>query len=173
MSTLQIPQKITAGDSFKITGSIDDYRSDTWTATLYLTGGEKISIVATADGTGYQLYKAAADTVSWTAGIYNFALTVSDGTDTYSIESGQLEIVQRADLQATGDKTSHAQKVLIAIEATIEGRASLDQSSYSIAGRSLSRMSIDELLKFRDYYKKKVNEQKNKYRIKTRQLWLK
>ena len=29
----------------------------------------------------------------------------------------------------------------------------MDQSSMSIAGRSLSRMSIDELLTFRDRYK--------------------
>ena len=48
---------------------------------------------------------------------------------------------------------SHSKIVLDSIEAVIEGRANMDQSSMSIAGRSLSRMSIDELLTFRDRYK--------------------
>ena len=37
--------------------------------------------------------------------------------------------------------------------AIIEGRASQDQMSYSIAGRSLSRMSIDDLLQFEGVYR--------------------
>ena len=58
------------------------------------------------------------------------------------------------------DVHSHARIVLSAIEAVIEGRASQDQMSYSIAGRSLSRMPIDDLLTFRDRYKAEWNKEK-------------
>ena len=58
------------------------------------------------------------------------------------------------------DVQSHARKVLSAIEAVIEGRASQDQMSYSIAGRSLSRMPIDDLLTLRDRYRAEWNKEK-------------
>ena len=40
------------------------------------------------------------------------------------------------------DLRSHAKIVLDSLEAVIQGRANMDQSSMSIAGRSLSRMSM-------------------------------
>ena len=39
------------------------------------------------------------------------------------------------------------------IESLLEGRADADVSSYSIAGRSLSKLTIDELLQWRDRYR--------------------
>lgn len=55
---------------------------------------------------------------------------------------------------------SHAETVLAAIEAVIERRATVDQQSYSIEGRSLARMPIDDLLRFRSQYRAEVaNEQ--------------
>jgi hypothetical protein len=62
-----------------------------------------------------------------------------------------------------------AKTVLDAIEAVIENRASQDQMSYSIAGRSLSRMSIDDLMKFRDRYYSEYQEEIKKSRIKNKQ----
>jgi hypothetical protein len=68
------------------------------------------------------------------------------------VDSGRTSITQNlADTNA--DLRSHAKKVLDNIQAVIEGRATIDQSSMSIAGRSLSRMSVDELMTFRDRYK--------------------
>lgn len=51
---------------------------------------------------------------------------------------------------------SHAQTVLAAIEAVIERRATVDQESYSIDGRSLSRTPLAELYKFRARYMDEV-----------------
>ena len=39
------------------------------------------------------------------------------------------------------------------IESLLEGRADADVASYSIAGRSLTKLSIDELMTWRDRYK--------------------
>mgnify|MGYP004192860319 CR=1 FL=1 len=48
---------------------------------------------------------------------------------------------------------SYAKTILDAIEAVISNRATMDQQSMSIAGRSLSRMSVDELMTFRNQFK--------------------
>ena len=56
----------------------------------------------------------------------------------------------------TGDPRSHDRIVFDALEATLENRASIDQMSMSIAGRSLSRMSPDELNSWYSKYKHKV-----------------
>jgi len=45
----------------------------------------------------------------------------------------------------------------------------MDQSSMSIAGRSLSRMSIDELLTFKDRYKAEWLKEVKMARIKNNQ----
>ena len=47
----------------------------------------------------------------------------------------------------------------------LENRASIDQSSMSIAGRSLSRMPISELFLLRDRAQYQTNKEKNKARI--------
>jgi hypothetical protein len=48
---------------------------------------------------------------------------------------------------------AHVEKVLAALEALLEGKATADVMSYSIAGRSLSKFSISELLLWHDKYK--------------------
>ena len=61
----------------------------------------------------------------------------------------------------TGDTRSHNRIVFDALEATLENRASIDQMSMSIAGRSLSRMSPQELRDWYSHYKHLViNEDK-------------
>lgn len=52
------------------------------------------------------------------------------------------------------------------IESLLEGRADGDVSSYSIQGRSLTKLSIDELIKWRNYYKKEFLQQEKKERRK-------
>lgn len=69
------------------------------------------------------------------------------------------------------DTKTHAQKVLDAINAVIERRATSDQQSYSINGLSITRMNIGELLKFQKIYELRVANEKNpkrKTKIKVR-----
>ena len=66
----------------------------------------------------------------------------------------------------TSSVRSFAKQMLDAIEAVALNRASMDQSSMSIAGRSLSRMSIDELMSFRDRFKAEYLKEVKQARIK-------
>ena len=49
------------------------------------------------------------------------------------------------------------QKVLDAIEAVLENRATLEQEQYQINNRSLKRRSSGELLKLRDHYRAELS----------------
>ena len=54
------------------------------------------------------------------------------------------------------DNRSHARKVLDALRATMESKATSDQMAMSIRGRSISRMSPAEMIKWLDFYEKQV-----------------
>ena len=71
----------------------------------------------------------------------------------------------KADLAAIStsqDLRSHARKTLDAIEATIEGRASLDQERYRINNRELYRTPLETLKKLRDQYRAEVSREEAK-----------
>lgn len=84
---------------------------------------------------------------------YWWQATVAKGNHWHVVDSGSLEIKEHLSLVDSYDGRSHVKQVLDALEATILDKASRDQQSYSIAGRSLYRLSPAELLKWRDHYK--------------------
>ncbi|MGI9438660.1 MAG: hypothetical protein ACR2OK_03035, partial [Parvibaculales bacterium] len=57
-----------------------------------------------------------------------------------------------------------AEIMLGKIETILEGKADSDVSSYSINGRSLNKFTPSELLEWRDYYRREVNEIKKRER---------
>jgi hypothetical protein len=65
----------------------------------------------------------------------------------------RFKLLARYDQAANLDDRSHARKVLDAIEAVIENRATLDQQEYTIGSRHLKRMTVAELIEFRDKYR--------------------
>ena len=117
-------------------------------------GVNKFTLTATEANDTYYIEAASSSTTGYAIGDYIWEAYITKASDSnrVMVDSGRTTITQNlADTSA--DLRSHAKKVLDAIEAVIENRASMDQSSMSIAGRSLSRMSIDELMTFRDRYK--------------------
>jgi hypothetical protein len=112
----------------------------------------------------------ASNTTSYTAGEYNWVSYITRSSDSARIKlsEGFTEIQQNY-ATTTSSVRSHAKKVLDAIEAVIENRATMDQSSMSIAGRSLSRLTVDELMTFRDRYKAEYLKEIKLARIKNKQ----
>ena len=149
-----IPSEVRAGVPF--THVVEDI-AEGWTARLFLRGPKAIDLEAVAGPSGATLSAAAAVTSQWPAGTYHYGLrALEPGNDgaVEGLEGGELRILADISLLEDGhDARSHAQRVLEAIEATIEGRASHDQESYSIKGRSLSRTPLAELLALRSHYR--------------------
>jgi hypothetical protein len=161
---LNIPATLRAGDTIEWDESLPDYpASDGWTLAFVLTryGQSLITIIATPSGDDYAISILPATTRAWIPGIYSWQAYVYKEagtpvliTEKYTLESGQVQILPDI-AQATSitDLRSHAKKVLDAIEALLEGKATADVMSYSIAGRSLSKMNPEELIKWRSFYK--------------------
>ena len=133
-------------------------------------GSHKLTITATETTDDYIVEIASATTATYATGDFHWYafITRTSDSERIAIDDGYAKIeLNFADTNA--DHRSHAKKVLDAIEAVLENRASQDQMSYSIAGRSLSRMSIDDLMNFRNRYKAEYNKELKKWRIKNKQ----
>ena len=148
---------ITAGETISYTQTFSGY--DPANDTLVfdcVTTSAKVSITATDNGNGHFLIAAAYSvTDAWKPDFYNYQahITTAAGVRKY-VEQGSFEVKPRfADMSSGFNNNTHVKKTLDALEATIEGKASQDQLSYSIAGRSLSRLSPSELLSWREKYK--------------------
>ena len=133
-------------------------------------GTAKFTLTATEADSTYFIEAASSSTTSYDVGdyIWEAYITKSSDSNRIMVDSGRTTITQNL-ANTNADLRSHAKKVLDAIEAVIENRASMDQSSMSIAGRSLSRMSIDELLTFRDRYKSEYLKEIKLARIRNKQ----
>jgi len=163
----QIIQTLLAGDTYKRVFNASPYSSgDGYSLYLKLNGPsgspQKSSYTANANTTSSTLFDVRIGpdaSANLAAGLYSYAVVVDDGTDQYTIESGTLTVEARADLSTASDLRSHNQKVYEAICAVIEGRASQDQQSYTVAGRTLQRTPLRDLLDLKKYYQQLVLEE--------------
>ena len=155
------PQTLALGDTVKWNrDDLSDYPAPTWTLTYWLYNATKsYSVVATANGVNHSVVITAATSAAYVAGTYTWKAFVTTGSgstaERYEVDSGTFIIQANPAILVSNaglDDRSHVKKVLDAIRAVIEDRASKDQESFSIAGRSLSRTSIDDLLKFERKY---------------------
>lgn len=162
---LNIPKRIRAGDSLKFSDDITNYPAPTWTLTYTIaTSNQVFDFSSSADGTSHSFALLPSFTSKFPAGKYQYQATISDGTDRFTVGSGSLVI--EADLKLTAKAAfSHVEKTLENLEAVIEGKATTDQLSFSIAGRSLSRYPIGELLAWRDKYKSELRALERAERI--------
>ena len=138
-----------------------------YNARLNNSGSTEIEISASESGDDYLIEVASSTSANYSVGIYQWDAFITKTSDSnrIRIKSGTWEVV--ANLAAsTADPRSHVKIVLDAVEAVIENRASQDQMAYSIAGRSLSRMSVDDLMLFRNRYKAEWLREKRNQRMK-------
>lgn len=159
------PSAFRAGDSVRWTRTLADYPAGTWTLAYTLNGPTLITITASADGTDHAVSVLPAVSAVYKPGVYTWAARVTDGTDTYTVGTGTLEILANPAKASTTDARSHARRFLDAIESVLEGRATHDVASYTIGGRQLARVSLEELLAARGKYRAEVRAEENADRL--------
>jgi len=158
---MNVPTTINAGDKVTWTETLSDYPATTYTLAIDLRSKDRppITITAATSGSDYLITILSVVTKLWKSGIYQWQAFVYTGTGPdyttkITIERGTLEILPNLTLfSSSDDGRSHVKRVLDSLEAVIEGKATADQISYSIAGRSISKMSPSEILQWRDLYK--------------------
>ena len=136
-----------------------------WTARLESNGGTAFSATVTEVDDYYKFTLDNSSTGGYTTGDYFWVLKVTQSSDSEEliIDTGKITVKDNY-FGSTGDTRSHAKIMLDKIESILEGRADADVSSYSIQGRSLSKISINELLQWRDYYKAEYQKEIAKFR---------
>jgi hypothetical protein len=136
-----------------------------------ITGGgaSEIKLPATEpSGDDYYLFTVdSATSAAFEPGRYHWQLEITQTS------SGNRIVVDLGDLEAIPDMDNnqadpriHAEIMIDKIESILEGKADSDVSSYSIAGRSLTKMSFDELLAARDRYRAEVVKHENREKVK-------
>lgn len=165
MSGQQFPNQIKAGTTFKFNLNLTAYPATTWTIHAYLRGTHAINMQSIPQGNMHVFNISALTTKEYKAGHYGYSLRAihSESGEVDELESGAVEI--KADLATINthqDLRSHARKVLDAIEATIEGRATMDQERYRLNNRELYRTPLETLKKLRDQYRAEVNREQAK-----------
>jgi len=157
------PLKIVVGDfiQWKKTALAETYPPALYSANYVarVTGGGSSEIQLPAvERTGYYLFTASSATsASFEPGFYHWQLEIvqTSTNNRIVVERGEFEAIQ--DLDTNGaDPRTHAEIMLDKIESLLQGRADKDVSSYSIQGRSIAKMSVVDLLQWRDYYRKEV-----------------
>lgn len=124
-----------------------------------LRGGlnPEMSVTATNSGGVFLVSLSNAVTAAAVPGSYYWQAEIERKSDNARIlvATGQWTVLP--DLDQTGaDPRSHAEIMLDKIQSLLEGRADKDVTSYSINGRSIAKMSVTDLLTWRDYYRKEV-----------------
>jgi len=153
------PQSIVKGDTLKFTKSLPEYSAaDGWTLTYTFLGPTKQTVNASADGSNFIVM---ASTGAWTAGDYAYQATVSKSGETYTISTGILTVqASLSDGTAGSDQRSQTKRILDALIAAFEGRASRTDLQYTISvggsSRTIQSMPHAELLtaikQYRQWY---------------------
>ena len=152
------PEKLTAGVTWKWKKTISDYPASEWTLTYYLRkdGATATSFSAAADGDSYLVTVAAATTAAYASGIYDFIGWVIKGTEKFEIFNSMIEVLPNPTNSSAYDPRSHARRVMELLEAAMEGRVPNGMESYSIGGRSINKIPLNQLRELWEKYKMDV-----------------
>ena len=167
------PTEVVVGDfiQWKRSDLVADYPLASYSAEYVarITGGgaNEIKLPATESGGTYLFTVDSATSADFVPGFYHWQLEVTQTS------SGNRVVVDIGDFTALPDMDSnqadpriHAEIMVDKIQTILEGKADSDVSSYSIAGRSLTKMSFQELVDARDYYKREVVAHNNRELVK-------
>ena len=168
----EVPDELQLGDfwAWKKDNLATDYPTADYSLSYefnLIDGATASNFTLTATESNDEYIISTSSTGSYTKGEYNWVSYITRTSDSarVKIAEGYVE-VQDNYATTSASVRSHAKIVLDAVKAVIENRATMDQSSMSIAGRSLSRMSIDELFQLKDRYQADFDAEVKKSAIK-------
>jgi hypothetical protein len=138
----------------------------TYVARITAGGSTEIQLTGTAYESDYLFTATSETSADFTPGFYHWQLEAVRNSDSNRIVIDRGFFTAVPDLDVNGsDPRTHAEIMLAKIKSLLEGKADADVANYSIAGRSLTKLSFDELIKARDYYQEEYNKEVQKQRI--------
>lgn len=167
-----VPEKIVVGDfiQWKRTDLSSDYPPASYTATYIarITGGgaSEIQVTGTNSDGIYLFTVTSATSAGFTAGQYHWQLEIVQNSsgNRIVVDRGYFEAIVDLDVN-NADPRTHAEIMITKIESLLSGKADSDVANYSIAGRSLTKLTFQELIQARDYYKQEYRKEEIDERI--------
>jgi D-serine deaminase-like pyridoxal phosphate-dependent protein len=145
----------TAGDSQRFTQFYPEYPSSAYVGVLYLNGPGTLTVngvssITTTDA--YDFVIAASQTTFLKSGVYTYSVRVISGIDAYTVESGRIQVAPNLAVEPSRELI--CDKMIALIEKALTNQLSSGEAveSISIAGRSLTMMSRNELLIERGFW---------------------
>ena len=102
---------------------------------------------------------AAATTAAYASGIYDFIGWVIKGTEKYEVFNSMIEVLPNPTNTSAYDPRTHARRVLDLIEAAMEGRIPNGMESYTIGGRSINKIPLNQLRELYEKYAQDVRQE--------------
>lgn len=150
-----------AGATWKWTESLDDYpASSGWSLVIILKHktDSAITLTSNASGDDFDFNISASDTRALTKRYYTYQAVAAKSGEVEIIEEGEIEIIPMLDLAA--DLRTSNEKILDAIIAALESRATKEQQSISIAGRQIQYLTLEELINAKKVFEALVAKEK-------------
>lgn len=158
------PTRATAGDTWRWNRSVSGYSpADGWVLTYAFRGKSTLDLTGAAnvDNTGWELTADATKTAVMQPGVHRWKAFVTKAGERYTVDEGVTTVDANFALAAAGALQTHAERMLAAIEAKMEGRLTSDMEEYVIAGRQLKRIPFEQLPALRSRYAAEVRRQRN------------
>jgi hypothetical protein len=163
---LNIPAQLQIGDTWQWTESLSPYPASAGWAlsfSLYKYGQSVIQINATGSGDGFIVSVPPTATSGKTAGEWQWTAHVNKGADRFTVETGSVRL--KPDLSvatSTTDLRTDDEKILDALIATQQRRATKEQESLQIGGRAIRYLAPDDLERMIGIYSYKVKAQQGR-----------
>lgn len=167
------PLEIVVGDflQWKRSDIAADYPTATHSAEYVarITGGgsNEIKLPAT-EQSGYYLFTVDSVTsADFAAGKYHWQLEITQTSsgNRIVVDTGDFEAIPDMD-DNQADPRIHAEIMVDKIETILQGKADSDVSNYSIGGRSITKMTFEELMDARDRFRAEVVQHNNRELVK-------
>lgn len=159
-----IPDIILAGATLQWEESIDNYTASE-TCTLkytFINSSNKYTISSAPEDPIFTFDISSTVTANYAAGDYAYQKYIEDENGIHIIGEGRITVKPFFAGQTTFDDRSHAEKMLEAIEALLENRATVLQSSMTFKNRALQYLTFDELIKAKNYYENIILQENTK-----------
>jgi hypothetical protein len=149
------PEVAQAGLTWAWTKSLAEFPpSESWTLVYHFRGASALDVTATSTPSDphYTVTVPATSTAALTAGRYRWSAWAGKSGEYYEAAYGVLVVEPNHATAAAGALQTHAEQTLAVIEAALAGRLTSDLESYTIAGRSVSKIPVLDLAQLRGIY---------------------
>ncbi len=158
------PTRVIAGDTWRWDRSVDGYTpGGGWSLTYAVRGKGTLTLTgaANAANTAWEITAPSSQTAALPAGVYEWVAFVTSGSERYTVLRGSLTVEPNLVLAKAGDRQTHEERMLEAINARLEGRIEADMEKYQLEARLVERIPFEQLLAARSRYAFAVRLQRN------------